>query len=82
VIPLAQGVTITKICVQGAPGAQGDCPQLYAPVTSLDIVFTRPNPDAVINNDMAMASARVTVSAPAGYSRTIETWVTGQISVQ
>jgi prepilin-type N-terminal cleavage/methylation domain-containing protein len=88
VIKLLKGNKITKLCMSGTVvSATLDCgPNYFASV--LDVVFTRPDPDANINGtdslgaSIGVAMGRVTITAPSAYSRTVEIWTTGQVSVQ
>jgi prepilin-type N-terminal cleavage/methylation domain-containing protein len=54
---------------------------------NVDIVFTRPNPDATITGDSSLGTsvyekAEITLAATKGFRRTIDVWTTGQISVR
>lgn len=53
-------------------------------ITSLNILFERPNPEAIINSIPTdiYSSARITVSSPQGTERSVVVSVTGQISIQ
>lgn len=57
-------------------------------ITSLDVTFLRPNPDAIIKTDRTSPSgpsykaARVYVISPTGEKRVIEVTTTGQISIK
>lgn len=92
-ILLLQGNTIDSLC--GDAGAliaiSAKCITVGADEASnvFDIVFTRPSLDAEISGDLLGVSfptqysrARITVASVTGYTRVIEVWVTGQISVQ
>jgi prepilin-type N-terminal cleavage/methylation domain-containing protein len=87
-ISLLKGNTIVRLCGESvATLPAGDCPALGA-VGDGDIVFTRPDPDAVISGDdmvpspVALSRLRVTLSSVQNYQRTVEIWTTGQVSVQ
>ncbi len=89
IVTLRQGNTISKLCMASAlsTGTAGDCGTfLFASV--VDVVFTRPDPDALIraldntNTVVDVSNARVTITAPSKYERTVEVWTTGQVSVQ
>ncbi len=52
---------------------------------SLDVLFRRPEPDAIIVADPPISnidSARVIVGSPTGTTRAIRIWPTGQIAVE
>ena len=54
-------------------------------ITFLDIIFERPNPEAIIKSSISAdeyTSARITVSSSQGITWNVNTVVTGQISVQ
>lgn len=54
-------------------------------LSRLDILFRRPEPDAIIVPQPAVSnisSARVVVASPDGTSRTVRIWPTGQISIE
>lgn len=57
----------------------------YTPISdSLDIVFTRPDPEPtffVNGSERAMTGIRVTIASPDGSTRSVEVFSTGQISV-
>jgi prepilin-type N-terminal cleavage/methylation domain-containing protein len=87
VINILKGNAIEKIC--GYPfisGSQGLCPAGFESLSSVDAVFTRPNPDACVSGAGAgtciYSHADITVVSPAKYRHTIQVWTTGQISVQ
>lgn len=93
------GFTISNICVPGSGSIQcsTSCPSPLPPtvtacavpttpaITSLDIAFRRPNPDAVIsvngNPATRYAGALIEVSAPGGAKRSISVSLTGQIVI-
>jgi prepilin-type N-terminal cleavage/methylation domain-containing protein len=53
-------------------------------ITYLDIIFERPNPEAIIKSSIpsdVYTSARVTVSSPQGVTWNVTTVITGQISI-
>ena len=67
---------------QSVPGA--DCS-----LTALDIVFTRPDPDATITGESVVAGeavsfsdAEIVVASPRGDKKTVVVWQTGQIAVE
>jgi prepilin-type N-terminal cleavage/methylation domain-containing protein len=80
--------SIEQICGSTLGHAQGTCATGLESVQNLDIVFTRPNPDAsiigeyVVGAPFPYAHADITVISPKKYRRTIQVWTTGQISVQ
>jgi prepilin-type N-terminal cleavage/methylation domain-containing protein len=54
-------------------------------ITSLDILFTRPDPDAIIRTDIiadTYQSAQITLQSGQGLLRTVTVSVTGQIAVE
>jgi len=68
------------------PGGAEECfsdAGLSPRVNFLDIIFVRPDPDALLvsNRGSAYASVRVTVVSPEGITQDIFTRITGQISV-
>lgn len=89
IITLRQGNTISKLCMASAlsTGAALDC-GAYLSASIVDIIFTRPDPDALIravdsiNATIDVSNARITITTPTNYSRTVEVWTTGQVSVQ
>lgn len=87
-ITLLHGNTITALCGEsgGVPAASDCSPLTY--LASLDIIFTRPDPDAIIYGDdtsgvqTLYSTVNITLSSIKGYSRTVGVWTTGQVSVQ
>lgn len=89
---LSQGNTIFSLCGNTADAGAVytvNCVNPNAASSVFDIVFTRPDPDARISGDLngagfpkTYSSARITITSLKGYRRTVEVWVTGQISVQ
>ena len=85
---LSKGNTIVTICGETTSGSAAiDCGP-YAYANNVDIVFTRPDPDAIIGGDdstnvpVIFSRARITVASVNNYQRTVEVWTTGQVSVQ
>jgi hypothetical protein len=79
---LRKGNIISEFCGTLANGTEKCSP---SDLSYLDIVFERPNPDAIIKGSIAgdiYASAKVTVRSPQGTEWNINTIITGQISVQ
>lgn len=79
---LRRGNTISEFCGILANGTE-KCTD--SGVTFLDIVFERPNPEAIIKSNLpgnTYESARITVSSPQGTTWNVETFITGQISIQ
>lgn len=79
---LRKGNVISEFCGTLASGAEKCSP---SDISYLDIVFERPNPDAIIKSSVpsdTYTSAKVTVSSPQGTQWNINTVITGQISVQ
>ncbi|MEN9405251.1 MAG: hypothetical protein RLY47_210 [Candidatus Parcubacteria bacterium] len=71
---LGRGATIGAIC---DPSSKGDCGH-----KELDVVFRRPDPDAVINNgEMSQATVEL-ISGRGDGSRIISIESTGQISIK
>ena len=71
---IGQSNAITDLCVNSA------CNR-----SSLDVLFRRPEPDAIIAADPSLPnidSARVIVGSPDGKVRTVRIWPTGQIAVE
>lgn len=89
IITLRQGNTISKLCMASvlSSGAALDC-GAFLSASMVDVVFTRPDPDALIraidstNASVDVSNARITITTPSEYSRTVEVWTTGQVSVQ
>jgi prepilin-type N-terminal cleavage/methylation domain-containing protein len=79
VLSLQSGYTISNFC--GVNGVDEDC---SGGISTLDIVFDRPDPDAIIrsNTGTTYGSARIVVQAPNGNSRQVRVAATGQISVE
>jgi prepilin-type N-terminal cleavage/methylation domain-containing protein len=77
---LSNGHSISRFC--GVNGNVQDCSDNGA-ITSLDIVFLRPEPDATISSTASgpYAEGVITVSSGGGGTRTITVGSTGQISV-
>jgi|CXWL01.1.fsa_nt_gi prepilin-type N-terminal cleavage/methylation domain-containing protein len=81
---VSQGHTISEFCGIRSTG-QHDC-AVGNSITYLDVVFFRPNPDAIMTSSAfqypsSYSSAEITVSSPAGSSRKVSIASTGQISV-
>ena len=79
---VGQGYQVSRFCGVKSDGAS-ECSNASSPISSLDIVFFRPNPDAVMYSDVGgpYSSGTVTVASGA-QTRTIVVASTGQISVQ
>ena len=76
---------ISKFCATPFGVGQTDkCTDSGAPITTLDVAFNRPDPEAVIIDDLGIsyASARIEVMSDEGETRNIVVEGTGQISVQ
>ena len=72
---------IASFCGTLAGGTQKCNPE----ITSLDVLFRRPDPDAIIKSDIVgdtYGSALITFISPQGLTRNVYVAVTGQISVQ
>jgi prepilin-type N-terminal cleavage/methylation domain-containing protein len=77
-VELDRGYQVISLCAGSSNLACGANAQV-------DIVFTRPNPDAAIWGNVsgaAQSMAGITVGVPSFYSRQVQVWLTGQISVQ
>lgn len=87
-ITLLHGNTITALCGDSGtvPAVNSCSPLTY--LASLDIVFTRPDPDAIIYADdtsgvpKLFSTINITLGSVKGYTRTVGVWTTGQVSVQ
>lgn len=89
---IGNGNRILSLCgtqASGGPTAGTGCagPPDYSDY--FHIVFTRPNPDANIMGDTgggggveAFSKAEITVISPKGLTRTVDVWLTGQLSVR
>lgn len=78
---LNNGITVSDFCVHPAVGS-GSCAS--GSLTALDIVFTRPNPNAIISGSnggpyTTYASACITVSSQSDTKRYISIAASGQI---
>ncbi|MDE1988423.1 MAG: prepilin-type N-terminal cleavage/methylation domain-containing protein, partial [Patescibacteria group bacterium] len=72
---IKRGNKISGLCVVSSSSC--------ANVSTLDIAFIRPNPDAIINNDPNATEARITISSADGASsRKVVVNSTGQISIE
>lgn len=80
---LSRGHTFQRFCGTNSIGIE-KCSDSASPITHLDIVFLRPDPDAVISSSEpgVYSSGRVIVTSPSGDTRTVQIASTGQISVQ
>jgi len=81
VFTLRRGNTIAQLC-----GVLPNRTEKCSPggIAYLDIVFERPDPDAIIKSDVAAdtyTTARITVRSPRGVERNVVVIFTGQISV-
>ncbi len=78
---ITQGNSIADLCVTDGAGGQS-CASTGG-LSRLDVIFTRPNPDAIINTNVNSnyTRARITVTSPQGGTRTVLIERTGQISV-
>ncbi len=80
---VSRGHQIVRFCGVTAAGVER-CSDSATPITYLDIVFTRPDPDAVMTSNEAGLYSRsiITVSSVTGDERSVEVASTGQISVK
>lgn len=78
VFTVAKGNTIGTIC--GYVTTASPC----TPLTSLDITFTRPEPDALFTSSPAgpFAYTEVVLLSPRNQTRSVVIWANGQISLQ
>lgn len=92
-IKILQRNRVERICgylPSNPGGVQGQCPPNHNELLGVDVVFTRPNPDANIIGKYGAASTATTTYASVNisivstieYRRMISMWTTGQISVQ
>jgi type II secretory pathway pseudopilin PulG len=88
VVMLPVGNVISALCGETSSNGATCTGGVFKNSNVFDVVFTRPNPDASILGDLSGSSfptaysrARITVTSVKGYSRTIEIWTTGQITV-
>jgi len=74
--------SIAQFCGVRANG-NSDCSDGGVPISHLDIVFFRPDPDAVMSSDLlnGYSRAELTVRSNAGEERVITVASTGQIAV-
>lgn len=79
---LSRGHAIQRFCGVTTEGAE-HCSDSSSPITYLDIVFLRPEPDALMSSSQASnySHAIITIVSGAGETREIEIASTGQISV-
>ena len=79
---VTQGHFIKQFCGITANGGQ-QCSDDPSPITSLDIEFVRPNPDANISSNFPglYSFGKIVVASPSGETRTVTIASTGQISV-
>ena len=78
---LGRGHSIVRFCGRGP--AIEHCSDTAA-ITTLDVVFFRPDPDAIMSSDIfeGYSEAEIVVRSQAGDLRTVRVASTGQISVQ
>jgi len=80
---LGKGHSILHYCAETSLGTLSCSDSGGSPITYLDIVFFRPDPDATISTNEPTIYSRgmVVVTSPAGETRTVTIASTGQISV-
>lgn len=80
---LSRGHSIQSFCGVTSVGVER-CSDSQTPISHLDVVFFRPDPDAIMtsNEPGIYSQGIITVASPAGDTRTITVASTGQISVQ
>ena len=74
---IRSGYKLHRLCVP--QGADADS---CIPVSQVDVVFHRPEPDALINNNVAIESARIVLISPRGDIMSVVVENNGQISVR
>ena len=78
---LGNGITISDFCALSGGGVWSCAVARGGGLSSLDIVFARPNPDAFIRaNGFSYTSACLTISSPQGGTRYISVASSGQIT--
>lgn len=90
VIKLLKGSRIVSLCgLTNGQASTAACPNPLGASSQFDIVFKRPNPDALITGDKngsnfptTYSQAIIKIASVKNYQRTIEVWLTGQISVR
>jgi len=84
-LTVTRGNSISKFCATtfGISPVE-KCTDSSAPLGTLDIAFNRPNPEAVITDNLGIGytSAKIIVSSDEGDTRSVVIEGTGQISVQ
>jgi prepilin-type N-terminal cleavage/methylation domain-containing protein len=80
---LGRGHYVSQFCGTTTSGTER-CSDSATPISDLDIVFYRPDPDAIISSNEPgfYSSGRITVMSPGGSSRSVNVASTGQISVE
>jgi hypothetical protein len=75
-ITLNQGYTVFDFCATNSSGVES------CTLTTLDLIFDRPEPDAIIKSGSTIyASARIIIQSDQGTQRTITVSASGQIAV-
>lgn len=89
VIEMPKKFGITSLCGVTMPRvASIDCSGALSTSQSFDILFTRPNPDALITGNpigvfpLPYQTAEVTIATVKGYAKKVTIATTGQVSVQ
>ena len=85
IMTLGKGNKILKICAILQDSVEKCSTDINGAITSLDIIFQRPNPEAIIKSNIqndVYASAKVTIQSPKETTFDINTLITGQISVE
>jgi len=85
IITLGKGNKISKICGALQGGVEKCSNDADGAITFIDIIFKRPNPEAIIKSNIqndVYASAKITIQSPKGTTFDINTLTTGQISVE
>lgn len=90
IVKLKNGAQLSKLCgeIPSVTASSPDC-GTYDNAEFIDIVFTRPNPDAAIKGDPGSgggdsdySEAIATFRSLKGYERSVDVWTTGQISIR
>ncbi|OHA43659.1 MAG: hypothetical protein A3G59_03450 [Candidatus Taylorbacteria bacterium RIFCSPLOWO2_12_FULL_47_20] len=81
---LTRGVIIEKFCVTDMGDTEKCVGDGVDTIKYLNVVFKRPNPDAIFTTDLSESykKAKVCLLAPSGLRRIVSVELTGQISVK
>lgn len=84
-LTITRGNSISKFCATAFGGSPVEkCSDSGSPITTLDVSFNRPDPEAIIKDNIgtSYSSARVEIMSSTGDTRNVIVEQTGQISVQ